>query len=148
RSSAPICCKRSSTGSRVSGMASPMKMSMIVVLSPSAMNSGISDLDVHDLADEHKRGAHHGKGSTGEHLPAQTVEQFTHVVRRNNEQEERKPKGHEAHHVARHLLLRGQHLNLTLDANALPHRMADDFQHLGEVAPDFVIDEDSRDGQV
>ena len=67
---------------------------------------------------------------------------------RRDEQEASQRDRQEADDVARQPLLRGQGLDLALDADALADREGDGVQDLGEVAADLVLDRDGGGHQL
>ena len=71
-----------------------------------------------------------------------------HELGRDDHEDADQADRQEADHVARHAPLRGEGLDLALDAHALADGEGDGVQDLGEVAADLVLDGDGRGHQL
>src|SRR3972149_700326 len=105
------------------------------------------DLDVHDLADGHEAEEHEEateeEDDQAEREPEhirRLQEHRVHEAGGDDEEGAGQADGQEAHHVARHALLRGEGPDLALDAHPLADGVGDRVEDLGQVAADLVLD--------
>src|SRR4029077_9829162 len=106
------------------------------------------DLDVRDLADREEADGHHHGADADEDAADGLGEQWRHERRVDRVQRDRQADRQERHEVPRHATLRGQGVDLTLDADALADREGDRVEDLGEVPTDLLLDPDRGDHEV